>query len=106
MTVQHVSPLLAECHCVVEHRPQPLVLEAHHVLPLSWAGPDVPENRVTLCSTAHHGTHALLDLYVTLGREPLRHEMQTKFGTVPNKLIQVLAARAWAQRPAHPTRTS
>lgn len=106
MTVQHVSPLFARCDCVGDHRPAPLVLHSHHVLPLSWQGPDTTANRVTICPNCHTSTHALLDLYVAFGREPTRAEMQVKFGHVPNRLVQELAARAWASRPAHPTRTS
>jgi hypothetical protein len=106
MTVQQVSPLNAECACVADHRPSPLVLHSHHIVPLSWGGPDVAANRVTICPNCHTSTHMLLDQHVALGREPLRREMQAKFGCVPNWLVRALAARAWAQRPEHPTRTS
>jgi hypothetical protein len=106
MSPQHVSPLFAACICVSDHRPPPLVLHSHHVVPLSWDGPDVPANRVTICPTCHTSTHMLLDLYVALNREPTPAEMRAKFGRIPNRQMQVLAARAWASRPAHPTRTS
>ncbi len=52
------------CDCVTEHRPTPMVYERHHILPLAWGGPDVPENVVTVCPTTHRGVHELLEWIV------------------------------------------
>lgn len=49
------------CKCVRYHAPVPLAFQVHHVQPRGWAGPDIPENRVTICGTCHDNTHHALD---------------------------------------------
>lgn len=50
------------CLCVSEHRPAPLELNAHHILPEAAGGQDTPDNLVWLCPTAHANVHELLRL--------------------------------------------
>jgi len=89
------------CACSKRHSPRVVATDTHHILPRSWGGPDVASNRVEICPTSHRQIHRLLDAYVTADATPSR----TVCGQY-NALTQELAARAWAQRPAIPTRTS
>lgn len=94
--------------CVVckTHSPKPITTDLHHVLPESWGGATETSNLIQICNTLHHGTHALIDLYVALNREPTVKEMKATFGVLPSAGMRDLAAKAWALRPAHPTPTS
>ncbi len=66
------APAAATCPCARRHSPPAIVIEEHHVLPLSWGGPDVPANKVAICAQTHFTTHALLNLYVPRGRRTRR----------------------------------
>lgn len=82
------------------HSPASYVAVVHHVVPLSWGGPDVAANKVTVCSNTHEATHRLLDDHIRFkGVPPWEHRRRF------NPLARDLAARAWAARPAHPTYT-
>jgi hypothetical protein len=48
------------CPCVAEHRPAPLELERHHILPLAMGGPDVAANVAWVCPTTHTNVHEVL----------------------------------------------
>lgn len=48
------------CVCVVEHNPNPMELNRHHILPLGMGGADRADNVVWLCPTAHANVHELL----------------------------------------------
>lgn len=92
-----LPPGPAKCACVVWHRPKPVELHKHHVLPLGapWHGPDISVNLAWLCPTSHSDTHKLLRLYLTHhGRPPA--EAVAPFGHYARRL----AARAWAQHTA------
>lgn len=95
----------APCQVCGSHRPAPITTDHHHVIPESWGG-GKGSNLVTICNTLHHGTHALIDLYVELKRQPTYAEMRGRFGVLPSKGMRDLAAQAWAGRPANPTPTS
>lgn len=43
------------------HSPRPNYSELHHILPMSWGGPDVADNRIAICPTGHANVHRLLD---------------------------------------------
>lgn len=65
------------CLCVSEHRPYPLELQRHHLLPLSLGGLDEPDNIVYLCPTTHiANVHELLRLMFSTGRTLTDHELQ------------------------------
>lgn len=55
------------CVCVAEHRPFPLELHFHHVVPLTWGGPDVESNRVALCPSTHVNVHEILRTLMQVG---------------------------------------
>lgn len=48
------------CVLHLTHRPQPLTLVTHHVVPIGMKGPDDPSNRVEVCDTGHRNVHLLL----------------------------------------------
>ena len=95
-----LAPFGEGCACVAQHVPSGYVAVTHHVLPLSWGGPDEPGNKVLVCSNTHEATHRLIDDHIRFGGEP-PWEHRRRF----NPLARDLAARAWAQRPDHPTYT-
>lgn len=58
------------CPCVKRHIPRPLAFQVHHVQPRGWKGPDVPENRATICGTCHDNVHHALDRAVAVAYGP------------------------------------
>ncbi len=54
------------CLCHIFHRPAPLELHAHHVLPV-YLGGDPDAETVWLCPTAHTNVHELLRLMLRDG---------------------------------------
>jgi hypothetical protein len=52
------------CLCVADHRPAPLELAKHRILPGDHGGTYEPDNVVWLCPTTHVNTHELLRLIV------------------------------------------
>lgn len=93
------APAVLICPCVKRHSPPAVVIEQHHVLPLSWGGPDTPANKVAICAQTHFTIHALLNQYVHTGDTPSRGELN-QFPPY----ARILAAQAWQQRiPGHPT---
>lgn len=52
---------------MAEHRPAPLELNEHHVVPLFLGGEDVEDNRIFICPTTHTNTHELLREFVKRG---------------------------------------
>ena len=67
----------APCTVHATHQPTPHINEIHHVWPLGHGGPNVPENKITVCSTGHNSIHDLLDKWLKAGASPgwevLRH---------------------------------
>lgn len=51
------------CPCAKTHLPKIRIIDRHHIVPLSWGGPDKPENIITICPNQHRLIHELLDLY-------------------------------------------
>jgi hypothetical protein len=56
------------CQCRHPHRPEPLVLDQHHILPIEYGGPSVPSNQIWLCPTTHYNVHEILRGMVSAGR--------------------------------------
>ncbi len=56
------------CRCVADHRPAPMELHRHHVLPLYLGGPDAEWNAVYICPSTHANVHEVLRLLLTHGR--------------------------------------
>lgn len=48
-------------NCAAHKHSQLVPLEAHHVWPKQYHGPDTPANKVTICANAHSDTHYLLE---------------------------------------------
>jgi hypothetical protein len=55
-----LDPAKHPCDVHGTHRPEPLVIIRHHIVPLGMAGPDVPENWLNVCDTGHRNIHTLL----------------------------------------------
>lgn len=58
------------CGCVASHRPAVMVIEKHHILPLSWGGADAPDNWLYVCPTSHYNIHSALNVLVHAGHVP------------------------------------
>jgi hypothetical protein len=75
------------------HSPDVHVAQVHHILPISWGGPTVPDNLTHICATGHDLVHELLNLYVRFDGE-VPWEAEQHFGTQERKLAQL----AWQAR--------
>lgn len=64
-----LSPTDFPCTGTGRHSPKPARTVLHHVVPLSWGGPDVPANKVVLCDNHHYGAHTAIDEYVRLSEK-------------------------------------
>lgn len=97
-----LAPLSEGCSCVENHNPQAYVLEVHHIIPLSWGGPDIPENKKGICNNTHNATHRLYDEHVRrqrAGLDPIPPWSYQRHFTLQSRQM---AAHAWANRPAKP----
>jgi hypothetical protein len=83
------------CKCVAIHCPASYTTITHHILPKSWGGQDVPENKVEVCANTHDSIHEILNQYVHLGGKPPETWLQHY-----NAMARRLAADAWARRPS------
>lgn len=82
-----------ECACVMHHTPKVTHVHRHHILPLSWDGPDTPDNIVWLCPSSHEHVHILLRAYVKYeGAVPWSIRRQF------NAYVNALAAEGWGRR--------
>lgn len=57
-------PYLAPNGCTnkVRHVPQiHAYIEIHHLWPKGWGGPDIEENRISLCGNCHRLVHEILE---------------------------------------------
>ena len=89
------------CRCQAEHRPAPLELHEHHILPLYLGGQDVEANRVWLCPTAHLGiTHELLRAMLRERRVITYAEFSGRYEQPVNRYAYGLALRAWTEHTA------
>jgi hypothetical protein len=48
------------CQVHHDHRPFPLLLEVHHILPLAMGGKNELANKVIVCPTGHYNIHRLM----------------------------------------------
>lgn len=59
------------CEVHNSHVPTSHVNEVHHIWPRGRGGPNVAENRVTVCATGHNNIHQLLnEMLATNGNVP------------------------------------
>lgn len=94
-------PIGEGCACVDDHNPSAYVPADHHIIPRSWGGPDVAENRRLICPNTHTAVHRLIDEYVRAGGDP-GWEIRRHYGVYQRELAKF----AWDHRPAKPTITS
>ncbi len=85
-----MTPARCEIHKDPWHRPRVSVADVHHVWPRGDGGPDIPENRVTLCVQSHRNVHELLNRYREAKGMPAR-EVLRGFSTKE----RALAATGW-----------
>ena len=88
------------CYAHAYHRPEPLLLEAHHRIPLAWTRQlGLPESpTVALCPTGHDNVHVAIR-HVVRG-DPL----PARFGERTRELIGEASTfwlREQARLPAH-----
>lgn len=81
------------CPCVSRHVPRPVVLHNHHIIPLSYGGPNTAENKILICPTAHYNIHKLLWHYNKNDGLP-PGSVRKHF----SDFVQEYAARGWAGR--------
>lgn len=88
------------CHLHRYHSPLPLVLHAHHVVPLSFtnAAGEPPSRTVPLCPTGHENTHLIL-------RERLNGRRTSWAGVDEKMRALVEEALAWAETVPAPVRS-
>lgn len=85
-----------DCECVAYHSPVPGHLVRHHIIPLSYGGPDTESNVVWLCPTAHGNVHKLLWDYEREGGLPPWEGVRWHYSA----FIRDLAERAWEGKDA------
>lgn len=79
-----------ECLCVATHVPMPVDIEVHHIWPRADTGPDTPENRISICPTAHSAVHWLLLRYKRANGTPAWEDRRRL-----NPYLRALADRGW-----------
>lgn len=79
------------CQASVYHRPRPVQIDVHHILPKEFGGKTVPGNTVPICGACHEAVHALLREYERLNGLPT-WIFRRRFP----RGVQRLAARGWA----------
>lgn len=81
------------CPCVTKHVPLPTVLHKHHIVPLSWGGPNTAENIIKICPNAHYNIHDLHRYYKWHNGRPPGHIRKHY-----SKFVEDLAQRGWDGR--------
>jgi hypothetical protein len=82
----HASP----CQIHRYHSPHVVDTDVHHIVPLSWGGPNIPSNKVSICPTGHRNVHELLREYAEFGGTP-PWEIRCRFSVAERELAQ----RGW-----------
>lgn len=76
--------------CAVHTHRELVPLHVHHVWPSGHGGPDIPDNRVTVCANGHYSIHALLDWWLKTGGDvPWR--VRIRYG----RKVRALAVRGY-----------
>ncbi len=83
------------CRCQSVHRPAPLELHAHHVLPLSLGGSEAEENVVYVCPTTHQNIHELMRLMFRAGFSIPTSELDESYDVPVNRYAAELARRGY-----------
>jgi hypothetical protein len=87
---------VTSCEVHGYHWPPVLGTVVHHIWPRGMLGPDVPENRVEVCSTGHLSIHRCLD--------DLLHGLPLSRGTRRERQLAQQGFDAWvaAGKPGRP----
>lgn len=88
------------CACVAEHRPAPLELHRHHILPLAAGGADEPDNVVWLCPSGHVSTHELLRIIVARNGRLTWTEATGMYEQTVSRYAFALAHEGWRRMAA------
>ena len=86
-----MSELLCSIHRY--HSPRPQETDLHHVLPLSWGGPNTDENVIPVCQTGHANVHRLLTAF-RRSNGFVAWEIQRQFGYA-ERLLAKQGYDAW-----------
>lgn len=76
-----------KCPCVMDHNPNPMELNEHHIWPLYLGGPDTKDNLIWLCPTTHTNVHELIREWMKFKGEPPWY-VRTKFSVFTRNLAQ------------------
>jgi hypothetical protein len=60
----------APCDVHGQHQPTSHINEIHHVWPLGAGGPNIHDNKVTVCATGHNSIHDLLNQWLKAKGDP------------------------------------
>lgn len=94
------------CPCVSDHRPDPLELNQHHVIPTYLGGPDTEDNKIWICPTVHVDTHEILREFLRLGRVLTLHECSVLWPQPVSRFAHDLAVRGYVGWKSLATRSS
>lgn len=83
-----------QCKCCVDHNPEPVGLERHHIHPLAWGGPKDGET-APVCRNTHGNVHILHRAAQRHGSWPPPYDLLRRF----SRFTRDLAADGW--RRAH-----
>lgn len=86
------------------HRPRPLRLVNHHIVPLGWGGRNTLTNTERCCDLCHYGIHAVLEAFRRAGRELTPAETRKALGLPRlwplSRYCYALAVRGWRMTAA------
>lgn len=83
------------CECVAEHRPTPLELAAHRILPGEHGGTYETSNVVWLCPTTHVNVHELLRWFLRAGQVIAWRTVLDVYEEPVNRYAYLIAARGF-----------
>lgn len=81
------------CLCMATHRPAPLELVKHRLLPGEHGGTYAEDNVVWLCPTTHVNVHELLRFFVDLGFTPSFYEVTALYEAPVSRYAYQIAAK-------------
>lgn len=86
------------------HHPSPLRLVSHHIQPLSWNGPNIAANRISVCDTCHYAAHVVLEVFRVAGavvpRTAVRAALGLPKGWPLSRFAYDLAEEGWGRAHA------
>lgn len=83
------------CLCQADHRPAPMELHEHHILPKINGGTDEPGNLVWLCPSSHVNVHEMLRFMLRDGRVWSWTETTDRYDVPVNRYAYSLACEGF-----------